>query len=197
MNAVGCQLLARTGCLARSALDDPRTSDLERLAPASISSFAARVAICGSPPVAGRSEQASEFPVEASPLVPFSRDGVTARPVLIAAVHGLVGAELQRVAASMRVGTTMGPDRVHVVFLTDLPEIATLRREGVLVEYLPPRPELERLAADPAEVDLYLARRLEILCRKWGPARIVAYGPEATDWMSRLVASLKAPRSAR
>ena len=122
-------------------------------------------------------------PPKDGPLVPFSRASAPARPVLLAVVNGLTAVELERIAVSVH--DAMDKAGVHVVFLTDSPALAVLRRRVPLVEYLPPQHELERLAR-PAEAELYLARRLEILCRKWQPVRIVPYGEAAAAWLARL-----------
>jgi hypothetical protein len=120
---------------------------------------------------------------EEPPLVPFSRDGAPPRPVLLAAVQGLVPAELERLVAAVQARTAAAG--VHVVFVTDCAELALFRRRGALVEYLPPAPDLERLTAAD-EVEIYLARRLDLLRRKWRPVRVVAYGEDAVAWLARL-----------
>lgn len=123
------------------------------------------------------------------PLVPFARDGAPPRPVLLAAVQGLAPAELERLIGTVQARTADAG--VHVVFVTDCAELALFRRRGALVEYLPPPSELERMVG-PGEAVVYLARRLELLRRKWGPVRIVAYGEDAAAWLARLTASPEA-----
>lgn len=123
------------------------------------------------------------------PLVPFARDGVPPRPVLLAAVQGLAPAELERLIGTVQARTADAG--VHVVFVTDCAELALFRRRGALVEYLPPPSELERMVG-PGEAVVYLARRLDLLRRKWDPVRIVAYGEDAAAWLARLTASPEA-----
>ena len=93
------------------------------------------------------------------------------RPVLFAAVWGLVPAELERVVA--RIQTSAAQAGVHPVFLTDCARLEILRAHRALFEYLPPMEELARLAPTDDAL-LYLVRRLELLRRKWQPVRIVA-----------------------
>jgi hypothetical protein len=140
------------------------------------------------PPPAPRSPPA-KVPGDEPPLVPFARDGAPPRPVLLAAVQGLVAAELERLVGAVQARTAEAG--VHVVFVTDCAELALFRRRGALVEYLPPPAELERLVS-PDEAAIYLARRLDLLRRKWGPVRILAYGEDAAAWLARLAASPEA-----
>jgi hypothetical protein len=129
-----------------------------------------------------------------APLVPHARDGAPARPVLFAAVWGLVPAELERVVA--RIQTSAAQAGVHPVFLTDCARLEILRAHRALFEYLPPMEELARLApADDAL--LYLVRRLDLLRRKWQPVRIVACGEEATAILARLAAREEASDALR
>ena len=78
--------------------------------------------------------------------MPHARDGVPPRPVLFAAVWGLVPAELERVVA--RIQTSAAQAGVHPVFLTDCARLEILRAHRALFEYLPP---MEELAEAPTE----------------------------------------------
>ncbi|EWY35843.1 hypothetical protein N825_34080 [Skermanella stibiiresistens SB22] len=138
-----------------------------------------------SPPVQPAAIPPFQPAARVASLMPFSRDGAEPRPLLFAAVIGLVPAELDRVVAlAQRQAEKAG---VHVVFLTDCSELTLFRRYKALVEYLPPAGDLAGMA-DPAEVQLYLARRLGLLRRKWRPVRVLAYGRDALVWLETLTA---------
>jgi hypothetical protein len=122
-------------------------------------------------------------------LVPFARDGASARPVVAAAVHGLGGAELEAVVAGVLAGAEGAG--VHALFVTDGDDLTPFRRRRALFERLPSPADLGRLAP-PDEAAIYLARRLVILCRKWRPLRVVPYGEAAAAWLAAVAAAPEA-----
>lgn len=74
------------------------------------------------------------------------------------------------------------------VWVTDGLAFEPFRRHGAFFEHLPqPR------TGDDRDWELYRIRRFAILCRKWQPLRIVAFGTAARQWLAMLKASPHAP----
>ena len=96
----------------------------------------------------------------------------SARPELACVALGVpperLAAEIDRLRA-----TTPDPSRVLVV--TDSAELAAVRRAGVSVEYVPPRPELARHLPE-VEYDEWVESRLQAVLADRRPARVERLG---------------------
>ncbi|MEK0083891.1 hypothetical protein [Benzoatithermus flavus] len=78
------------------------------------------------------------------------------------------------------------------VFVTDRTAFAPFRRRGAFFEHLPqPRDP------DGRDWELYRIRRFGILCRKWQPLRVVAFGREARQWLAAIADSPHLAEEAR
>jgi GR25 family glycosyltransferase involved in LPS biosynthesis len=116
------------------------------------------------------------------PLQPFADAYPEARTIAIVLV-GLQRAELEKVIGMVDgIGIQRG---LVPVVVTDCDAFELFRGRRIVTEYLPPEAHRSRFAAD-LDWDLYRLRRLALLRRKWQPARIVAFGLEASalvrDW---------------
>jgi hypothetical protein len=98
------------------------------------------------------------------------------RPVLAAAVFGLNAAAIERLLPM--IDRQCQSHSMQPLLLTDDPGFEPLRARRLVFEYLPPPAARARLAGQQ-DWPLYLQRRLAVIRRKWQPARIVAFGPEA------------------
>jgi hypothetical protein len=112
---------------------------------------------------------------------------------VLAVVFGLSAAEAAALAA--RLPGKM-PAGVIPVFVTDRSEFAPYRAQRACFEYLPDRSGPSAGAA-PRDWELYRARRFALLCDKWKPLRVVAFGAEATRQLERWSRSPHLSESAR
>jgi hypothetical protein len=100
---------------------------------------------------------------------------------VLALVFGLDPAEAAALAARLPGKVPAG---VIPVFVTDHNDFAPYRAQRACFEYLPDRRVLSA-GATPRDLELYRARRLALLCDKWKPLRVVAFGAEATQQLAR------------
>jgi hypothetical protein len=163
---------------APRALAEPISSALARLASRLRRGVARQVATGAAAPQAAPKNDA---------LIPTGR---RVRPVrvLMAVVIGLDAAALERTLAMVHAGSGRAEGAALILFLTDGADFEPFRSRGLLFEYLPPAPLRERFAPD-LDWDLYMRRRLARLRRKWSPARIVAFGPDAQALIAQWRAS--------
>jgi hypothetical protein len=74
------------------------------------------------------------------------------------------------------------------VWVTDGLAFEPFRRHGTFFEHLPGAKD-----RDGRDWELYRIRRFAILCRKWQPVRVVAFGATARQWLARTADSPHAP----
>jgi hypothetical protein len=98
----------------------------------------------------------------------------TARSVM-ALVCGLSPDDQRAIAARLLCGRL--PSGVVPVFVTDATDFEQFRAHRAFFEHLPLRPH--RLSSVVRDHELYAARRFALLCDKWKPIRVVAFGPTA------------------
>jgi hypothetical protein len=113
---------------------------------------------------------------------------------VLAVVFGLSPAEVAALAARLPGEVPAG---VIPVFVTDRSDFAPYRAQRACFEYLPDRRDPSAGAAPPRDWELYRARRFALLCDKWKPLRVVAFGAEATRQVARWSRSPHLSASAR
>ena len=101
---------------------------------------------------------------------------------VLAVVFGLSSAEAAALAARLPGKVPAG---VIPVFVTDRSDFAPYRAQRACFEYLPDRRGLSAGAMPPRDWELYRARRFALLCDKWKPLRVVAFGAEATRQLTQ------------
>jgi hypothetical protein len=120
-------------------------------------------------------------PAPGSWLLSGSKQHAGKRAVL-AVLFGLPPEEQASLVA--RLTTREAAPGTFPVFVTDDSAFEPFRAHRALFEYLPQA----RRADDPArgrDWELYAARRFALLCDKWQPLRVVAFGPAAARQLAR------------
>jgi hypothetical protein len=99
-----------------------------------------------------------------------------ARRMLMALVQGRSFDEVQANLASLR--KIAAEKDLGLVIVTDQTDIALFQIPGCITEYLASPDVFDRLsgAQDP---QIYVARRLGILVRKWEPVQVAPFGDDA------------------
>jgi hypothetical protein len=117
------------------------------------------------------------------------------RAVLVA-LFGLDAGERETVVARLltAIGETAPP--LLPVFLTDDSDFTALRRHQARFEYLPLR-AAERGQGPPRDWPLYLARRFALICAKWQPLQVVAFGAHAARQLAEWRSSPQLPDTAK
>lgn len=118
-----------------------------------------------------------------------------ARAVLVV-LFGLPPSDQEAVIARVLASAASGEPPVVPVFLTDDSDFTVLRRHRALFEYLP-FPPADRPGAGPRDWPLYLARRFALLCAKWQPVQVVAFGPAAARQLALWRTSPHLPDAAK
>lgn len=124
---------------------------------------------------------ATAGPAPASWLLSGAKQHAGKRAVL-AVLFGLPSQEQAALVA--RLMTREAAPGTLPVFVTDSSAFEPFRAHRALFEYLPQA----RSTDDPAagrDWELYAARRFALLCDKWQPLRVVAFGPAAARQLAR------------
>lgn len=93
--------------------------------------------------------------------------------VVAVATLGIGVDELARIAGM--VGGQMAGGRLLPIVLTDSDRLEIFRQHRLPLEYFPPA-ALRRRFAPERNWDLYIRRRVEIICRKWRPGAMIVFG---------------------
>ncbi|HEX6011355.1 MAG TPA: hypothetical protein VFY87_06015 [Geminicoccaceae bacterium] len=131
-----------------------------------------------------RTAKRAAHAVEPAPVLNWVLAGAQGRGqcrAVLAVVFKLSSAEIAALAARL---SGKVPAGVIPVFVTDHSDFAPFRAHRACFEYLPDRRGPSAGAA-PRDWELYRARRFALLCDKWKPLRVVAFGAEATRQLAR------------
>lgn len=105
------------------------------------------------------------------------------RRAVLAVVLGL--SQDEHLALAARLTALQDSVGTLPVFLTDSSDFAAFRAHQAMFEYMPDIRRLEH-RSDDRDWELYMARRFSLICAKWQPVRVVAFGPQAArrlaDW---------------
>jgi hypothetical protein len=128
-------------------------------------------------------------PPRASSLLTGAKRHGDSRTVL-ALLLGL--SEAEQAALVARLGASEPFPGLVPVFVTDRSRFEPFRRQGAFFEHLPPGK-----AGDGRDWELYRLRRFGLLCTKWQPLRVVAFGAAAREWLAQAGASPHLPGNVR
>lgn len=117
------------------------------------------------------------------------------RAVLVA-LFGLDAGERETVVARILAATAERMPPLLPVFLTDDSDFTALRRHQARFEYLPLH-AAERGQGRPRDWALYLVRRFALVCAKWQPVQVVAFGPRAARQLAEWRTSPQLPGAAK
>lgn len=115
-----------------------------------------------------------------APLVAHQKSGA----VLPSLAVMLIGLDKEQISHLLPViERDCSKQKMMPVCITDNDAFEQLRERSMIFEYLPPVDDRHRF--DPAlQWNLYLQRRLALIRKKWQPARIVAFGNDATGLLN-------------